>query len=426
MKKTDKYRAEAFDIMQYFYRSVHKPLIHCFIHFTGHIDEIVLKAAVTQSLEAIPQIGCCFDTSTSRPCWRVHGFTGEDIVKVSACQDENQKEQAMKLLSSAIDIKREPQLKIFVVKGQTCDMLSIMINHMICDGAGFKEYLYLLAGLYTKLEQHIKSSMDLAYHTRSEGQLFQNLGFREKTNILFSKVKIPKQEKQIGINLEGDKRNPFFVTCQISKDKFKMIKMYTRSKGVTLNDIVIAAYIRSLSRKTGNDRIILPCPVDLRKYLSEGKPHGICNLTSNYICDITVNKKDTFYDTMMQVSHQMKKQKENKNHLKPIMLLEFVFHIVPFRILQKSFHKLFTIPVVSYTNLGIIDKKSLQFGNTDIMEAFLTGAVKYVPYFQIAISTFDDNCTISCNLHGTTKDKIWIEAFLQEIKKEIESESGID
>lgn len=425
MKKSGKFRAEAFDIMQYFYRSVHEPLIHCFIHFTGHIDEMILKTAVTQSLGAIPQIGCCFDTSTSRPCWRVHGFTGEDIVKVFVYKNENQKEQAMKLLSSTIDIKKEPQLKIFVVKGQTGDMLSIMINHMICDGAGFKEYLYMLARLYTQLMQDINCNTDLKYHTRSEEQLFQNLDFCEKTKILFSKVNIPKQEKQIGINLEGDKSNPFFVTCLISKEKLKMVKMFARSKGVTLNDIVIAAYIRSLSRKTGNDRIILPCPVDLRKYLPEGKAHGICNLTSNYICDITVNKKDTFYDTMMQVSQLMKKQKENKNHLKPIMLLQFVFHIVPFRILQKSFHKLFTIPIVSYTNLGIIDKESLQFGNTDIMEVFLTGAIKYVPYFQIAISTYDDNCTISCNLHGTSKDKLWIEAFLEKIKKEIENAASI-
>lgn len=69
--------------------------------------------------------------------------------------------------------------------------------------------------------------------------------------------------------------------------------------------------------------------------------------------------------------------------------------------------------------LGIFDKKLLRFGNVQITGAYLTGAVKYVPYFLIAISTYDDECTLSSNFYGTPEDKASIESFLSEVKKEL-------
>ena len=45
--------------------------------------------------------------------------------------------------------------------------------------------------------------------------------------------------------------------------------------------------------------------------------------------------------------------------------------------------------------------------------------IKYTPYFQIAVSIYDDNCTLSCNLYGTPQDKKWIGCFLMEISEEL-------
>jgi NRPS condensation-like uncharacterized protein len=54
-----------------------------------------------------------------------------------------------------------------------------------------------------------------------------------------------------------------------------------------------------------------------------------------------------------------------------------------------------------------------------VKEAYLTGAVKYEPYFQVAVSTFDDNCTLSCNMYGTKHDRELLESFLAEMSDEL-------
>lgn len=418
MAKVKKIKAESFDIMQYLYGSVHEPLIHCLIRFSGHIDAAILKRAVTLSSEAIPLIRCCFDSTERRPCWKEQDFTGEDIVHVIE-EEKDVEKQRERLLASTIDIAHEPQLKIYLIVGQASDTLCIIINHMVCDGAGFKEYLYLLSELYTKLKNNVNYIPNLEAYSRGTGQLFEDFGMMEKLRILFLKYDLSKQKQQKTVCLEGDSRNPFFAVRSISKEDFLLIKAYAKSKGATVNDMALAAYARLWSRKTGADRIIIPCPVDLRRYIHPGRKYGICNLTSNFICDVTVGEKNLFDDTLSQVSSQMKLQKMSRNCLKSVVMLELAFHVLPFPIMQKIFGKIFTIPIISFTNLGVINKELLKFGDIGIIDMYLTGAIKYVPYFQIAISTYDDSCRLSCNLHGTPQDKIWVESFLEEFVKEL-------
>ena len=412
------YKAESFDIMQYFYGAVHNPLIHCYIRFSGHINVSELKRAVTLSRKAIPLIQCCFDVTGRRPCWKDKEFTGEDIVHVIQ-SNPNDIEQINRLLASKTNIMKEPQLNIYLMNGQKADSLCIIINHMICDAVGFKEYLYLLSNIYTKLNENPSYMPNLKPNLRSTRQLFFNMGLRQKLGILFSKYDLSKQKKQARICLDGDRSNPLFITHCIEKHELFLIKTYAKSQHASFNDMILTAYCRLLSRKTRTDRIVIPCPVDLRKYLRNNQKHGICNLTSNFICDVVIKEGDSFQNTLSQVSAQMNQQKNSSNCLKPIIMLELAFHLLSYQKMQKIFGKIFTIPVISYTNIGIIDSKLLKFANADILDVFVTGAIKYVPYFQVAVSTYEERCTLSCNLYGTTKDMVWIKSFLEELSKEL-------
>ncbi|EKQ56856.1 MULTISPECIES: condensation domain-containing protein [unclassified Clostridium] len=418
MTKSKKFKAEAFDIMQYFYGSVHEPLIHCLIDFSCHIDKAALIKAVTLSLKTNPLISCCFNIAARRPYWEEKNFTGEDIVRV-VIADSNEEEQKTKLLASTIDITKEPQLKIYLFQKQDTDTLCIIINHMLCDGAGFKEYLYTLSNLYNECKSGNKNLLNAKSLPRNSYQILNNFKFTEKLNVFFSKYNLSKQENELKYSLQGDKNNPLFVALDITKDEFAHIKAYAKNKDVTVNDLIITAYMKVLHKRTGEERIIIPCPVDLRKYLYPNQEHGICNLTSNFICDVIIMKNDSFEDILIQVSKQIKEQKSNDNCLKPVIILELVFNLLPFAILHKVFNKFFTIPVTSFTNLGVIDKKQLRFNDAEITHTYITGAVKYVPYFQIAVSTYDNTCTLSCNLYGTPEDKICIEQFLMDMKNEL-------
>jgi NRPS condensation-like uncharacterized protein len=192
-----------------------------------------------------------------------------------------------------------------------------------------------------------------------------------------------------------------------------------KRRGVTFNDMVLCAYIRALHRRTGGESVVMPCPVDLRKYLPSGQPHGICNLTSNYICDVPIRDGDPAERTLSQVAAQMNAQKQSLACLKSMISMELAFRTIPFGLMKAAFLKVFVLPLVSFTNLGVIDRDLLAFGGAGVADAYMTGAVKRVPYFQVSISTFGGCCTLGCNLFGSPDDEAEVARFLSEVRDEL-------
>jgi NRPS condensation-like uncharacterized protein len=382
-------RVEPFDLMQYFYRSAHDPIIHAVVHTEGRIDPNLLGNAFLLSCQTVPVIGCSFSVTGKRPRWNAQEFSGKAFVQL--VQPETDEETAEEqFLTSTIDITAGPQVKAGVIRKRDRDTLCVLINHMVCDGGGFKEYLYLVCSLYNNLSKG--EGIDIPSPIiRSIWPVFSTFSLFERVRLSLPPWNIPSPAHQDGYALLGDDTRPFICVRRIG---LNAVKQSAKENGTTINDMLLAAYARVLCRNLEREDILIPCPVDLGKYLPEGIQRGICNLTSNYMCSLHVEKDDPFETTLRQVSAQMNRQKESNGCLKPVRLLSALFRLLPFHTLQNTFKRAFTIPVISYTNLGILDENRLCFHNAAVTGAFLTGAIKYVPYFQIAVSTFRDTMTL--------------------------------
>lgn len=415
----NKLKAQPFDCMQYFYGAVQEPLIRCLVQFNGHLNESTLKRAVDLSIGAIPLIACCFDEKAH--CWRKHGFTADSIVHLIEARSDDGS-AARKLLLSSIDRTCEPQLKIILLRDEKSDTLCMIINHMVSDGGGFKEYLYLFADLYSKCEK------DLGYHAelkplgkRNLNQLLKNLSFMQKLGILFSKAPSHKPDPAMILPIKGDPSSPILVIRRIKKERFDQIRSFAKSSHASVNDMLLAAYIRALHRVTGCAGLTVPCPVDLRKYKNAGQTCGICNLTANYSCHVDIASDEPFGYTLKKISGQMRAQKESDACLKGPMLYHMMFHILPFGTVRKLFYKISPVPVTSYTNLGIINADRFRFGNLAVEDAFISTAVKHVPYFQLSISTYGGCCTFTSSLYGTKEDGKNVKKFLSQVENELSS-----
>lgn len=409
-------QAEPFDCMQYFYGTIQEPLIRCFVQFSGHLNESALKRAIDLSVVEFPLIACCFDEKSI--CWRKHDFTADSIVHlIEVCGEDGA--AARKLLLS-INCTSEPQLKIFLVRGDKFDTLCVIINHMVSDGGGFKELLYLLADLYSKCEK------DANYHAvlqpfgkRNLNQILQNLSFKKKLGILFSKAQSQKPDPLMILPIKGGPLNPILIIHRIEKEQFYKIQSFSKSRRVSLNDMLITAYIRVLHKVTGCNDITVPCPVDLRKYKREGKVCGICNLTANYSCCVDVTPDEPFVDTLKKVSWQMTTQKKSDTCLKGPMLYHMIFHILPLGMVRKIVYKIAPVPVTSYSNLGMISNEKFRFADLAVEDAFISTAVKHAPYFQLSVSTYRGCCTLTSSLYGTEEDRKIVENFLSQVENEL-------
>ena len=414
-----KHKVEAFDIWQNMCQAIYEPLIRCRIDFEGHIDTGTLKQAVTSSIQAVPLIGCCFDDSQNRPRWVEKNFSGEDMVAVVEA-DDDANEQIARLFSSGIDFAKEPQLKIFLVRKNTGDTLCVIISHIVCDGMGFKEYLYVLSNLYTKLKHNESIAYPMLY-ARGIKPLFGKVTLKEKIRILLSRFDAydpANQKEQQGVSFDETNREPRMETRNIPTVEFARLKIFAKSNNATVNDILMAMFARAFCKNSGTGKIMLPSTIDLRKFIPTGTNYGVSNYASNCMCHISVKSEDSLADTLRQVSNQMRTHKAGNSILKSVLLWDMAVRFLPYGFLKRNFTKIVPFPKISFSNLGVIDEALLCFDRAPIESAYLTASVKSDPYLQITASTCHGRCTLSCNFYGSNHDKEWVDRILDDIREE--------
>ena len=62
-------------------------------------------------------------------------------------------------------------------------------------------------------------------------------------------------------------------------------------------------------------------------------------------------------------------------------------------------------PKISMTNIGVIDSAKLEFENAEVRNAVMFASIKYRPYFQISVTSFNDRMTFGSGLYGDEEDR---------------------
>jgi NRPS condensation-like uncharacterized protein len=418
------YKAEAFDVMQYYYNRAQEPLVRCLVRLDGHADERALKRAVTLTAQAAPLIFCRFDISPRQPRWVEAGYTAEQAVRVVEADADAPDFASRLLAATSLDIFHEPLVKILIIRGEASeasDTLCILMSHLVCDGGGFKDYLYLLCDLYARCAEDPAYSCVLTPAPRSLKQLSGRFTVSQQRRILFPGKGSEETHRIPVVNLQGDPNEPFIAERVIPAGRFAGVRARAKALDVTMNDLLLAAYLRALSEATGERALTLPCPVDLRKYLRDSE-RRFCNLTGNLFCSVEIEPEEPFEATARKVSAAMGRQKDSTVCLRGPLKLRYLYPLLSFKEIGRNFNRYFSIPVTSYTNLGMLDESRFRFAGVSIIGAYMTGAIKRKPYFQVAASTYADCCTLTCNLCGTPQDRAFIDRFLERIEQEMAGE----
>jgi len=417
-----RYRAEIWDIMQLIFASSIDHQIHFLIKFDSFIDIGRLEEAIDLLITQFPLIACKFKERGNHPFWEEAGFTSEDIIFLKKTQEIN--EEIQKAFGPKIDEFNEPQLRIHIIRSEKEDTLCININHMLCDGEGYRDIIYLLSSIYSQLETQTVNMVDndreaIDMRSRNTWQVLQPFNMRTKLRILLDRYDLTKNKMTIAYDLEGDVNTPFLVYHTITQSKFKMIKNYGKSKGASINDVLLTAYIRALYKNMNMQVPSIQCVVNLRKYITKKESVGFCNLTSTLMCNIGADIGDRFEDTLKKVKKVMDEEKQKLNCLNLIMKLEIVYRILPYKIFMRKVMESNCFPPLAMSNIGIIDKERLVFGKMKITNAFISGSIKYKPLIQLSLSTFDERITFSFGFYGTKSDKEKLTKFLEQFEKEL-------
>lgn len=148
------------------------------------------------------------------------------VTVVSDLQDTDA--AAMAALAETIDPEAGQQIRLTLVRKTEKDILCVVVNHMICDGAGLKEFLYLLASLHNQLYAQPDYIPVLTAGPRSALTVLKRLSPREKLQTLFTRYDLSRQRVQPVYRLQGCQNRPIFTRIVLQEEEFTALKRWAK------------------------------------------------------------------------------------------------------------------------------------------------------------------------------------------------------
>ncbi|MBE5961923.1 MAG: hypothetical protein E7256_11195 [Lachnospiraceae bacterium] len=399
MKLEKDISVQAFDYIHLALSKYHNHQVYACMRFNGHIQEKWLEQALNLTVWDLPQLVCHFQKG--RYVKRETRLRAEVIHVQSA-------EKRMKsVMAESLDIEKSAQVRVVVIRETRKDTIVVVMSHLLCDGMAMKQYLYLLCGYYN----------DLAAG-RNIVPVFpdkpRDLIWLERCALPTQKMRRirPKRERLLFCGGEI----PLFAQCKIKKDEYRLIRQYLNRHGITMNDLIMGVYYKTLWNVFHYPLRTLCTVIDLRRYMEDPNQIGLCNQTGNAYTTICHAERMPFEKLLAEIHDQMHQEKEQGYCLKQIRLVKAVFS----KFLPNTSRKLIRIgisnPQVALTNLGIIDPKRVTFYGLKTIECFLSPSLKRAPNFQLAVSTYQEEMMLQVNLKVSKMEKEAIERFLEEFR----------
>jgi NRPS condensation-like uncharacterized protein len=414
------YAAEIFDQTQLLFEinGFNDHELHCVLKFEQGPDAEVLKKSVIASIDANPILGARY-IDGARPRWTSldpSDFSRAFILATTETEFEE-------FLVSRVDESIGPQIRVCQLDSNPF-AVAFKMNHMICDAADFKQYLYFLCKIYSELAVDPTYRPPMITGDRSVRGVLKRfpMGVKLKSLLMQSKDNNRTGNHRFPLSEGGDVR-PFILTRVLERDRVAALKNYCRARGATLNDAVLTAYYRCLFQLLAPSpgiELQIPVMVDMRRYLGESREFkSLTNLSSMQITQLDYRPEERFESSLARVKAVMDVKKRADIGLNGFVKLSLLYGIFGDRIANHLLKSKLKNPFICMTNVGILDPGRMSFGNLHPYDAFLCGSIKYKPYFQVAMSSYDGQLTLTANQYGNVDDQDRIRSFLNEIDAEL-------
>ena len=412
-----KLKAELWDKIQYLFRNYYDRMIHGVYYLEGKLDKDILAKTIKLILQRVPVLRSRYVANHFKPYWKVEeGNFVDDVLSFKETMDLEK--DLDRFITSRFESNRAPQIRINLFRNKTTDTLAILVNHQCMDGSDLKELVNKIVEVYNSMLKGDTGEISIKSGSRANEQVYSSMSLENKKKAKGMYKNISKTKHKIAFPLTEKSKDdkPMIIKHKINAKTFVKLKQYGKSFNSTINDVLLAAYFRTLYKMIDineNQSITIPCMTDLRKHIKTGQTQGFTNLTCLIPCTIDSVGQE-FSTTLKKVSKEMSAYKNDLFvGLSAIPLLELAYKVAPSSIAELLIKAGYTNPFIGMSNIGIIDDSKLVWGNVKTKDAFMTGAIKYKPYMQLALTTFKQEITLTISIYGTKDDKKVIEKFFK-------------
>ena len=232
---------------------------------------------------------------------------------------------------------------------------------------------------------------------------------------LYKNISAVKDEHYFPLTAVSKDDRTMICKRKVDKELFDEFKAIGKKLDVTVNDMMLAFYIRALydiGMFLDDERLSIPCMVDLRRHIEAGGANtGLTNHTGFMVCSVE-NKGETINDTLINVLRSVRKSKDDPYMgLYSLPLLKLAYAVFPYVISETAIKIGYMNPLIGMSNIGLLNDALLKLGDANLIDGFMTGAVKYKPYMQLALTTVKGVVTMTIAIRGNDEDKKTVERF---------------
>ncbi len=423
-------KAEMWDRMQFLFRNYYDRMVHAKLVYEGSFDMPVLKNAVLFMIEKAPVFHSSFNTTVLEPYWKEESYTIDDIVSYSRVEDADK--EADEWLLGVIPYTENVQIKIAVFEDDKHSVLATRNNHMCMDGGDLKYFLATLCANYRCLKEGNYAQLQMKSGSRSYDQVYSKLEGEDLKKARNLYKNISKSEDKVYFpwseSVEEDCNR--IVRRAIDEGDFTRLKEVSKKMGITVNDAIMASVFRALYSVCGlkdDDSLTVSCAIDLRKHIQEGGLRGGLTNHTAWMAVRTLEKGADIQDTVVNVIRSTKGFKRDKfMGLYSLPLLKLAYTILPQDIAEFAIKIGYDNPLLAVSNMGLLDDKKLTFDGLKLVDGFISGAVKYKPFFLMSVTTLLNKVTLSTAIRGNQKDVDIANAYFDEVLKNIKAFNSVE
>ncbi|HIX35460.1 MAG TPA: hypothetical protein H9856_03530 [Candidatus Limosilactobacillus merdigallinarum] len=363
------------------------PMVRAEISLKYPLDHQRLTTAVTAVAKVVPELMQAYRIKDNE-FYDIHA----DASSVLHFVDQMDESYAGRL-----DWETQPQWELYVTDHQ----LIVYGSHILTDGAGFKQLLYLLCSAY-----NADGDIDIENHQDISEikELLRQIPAKPSTN-----NDHPTQALSLpGLVNDGESRQYAILQQSLTPSQFSQLHQWTHSSGVTINDAIMTAFAKAVQQCCGVSELNLACPTDMRQFLPEDqqKQLRIQNMTGRYNVSVPAALDEEFATTVAKVHEAMDQQKANYTFLESFRtMLTNLDNGASVSQLQKDVESHYHVRGIAYTNMAIVDDTRLQFAGDHVINCILTGGFRTMPHYQICACTFKGRLNLAANVIATEEEK---------------------
>lgn len=381
------------------------PIVRCQIDLTQPLDGVRLQKAVQLVGQVVPQIFGRYELQQNT-------FVVEEAKTAPIIQSlaANQQPDTVPL-----DFMQGPQLRLYLQTQQSGQRLTLIMSHILSDGAGFKQLLYLLVDCYNRGTVAIEGK-------QNDQSIAPVQALIDRRQSVTQKITDHPQQPLFLPQLAAHDAQIYRVArVHFSVSETEQLHAAARVSGVTLNDLFMAAFGQIIQQYSGVTDLTLACPTDMRQFFAtaEQTTLRIANLTARYNLILPDTLELSLAQLIQLVHQQMQTLKEQQQFLDSVTDLLARAQTDSMAKLQQVAEANYHVRPIAYTNFGVIDAVKIQFTGTTINDFVLTGSFRRAPMFQVAVSTFDDQLMFAFNMIGNELEYRFGMMILRQMKQNL-------